>query len=349
MQISCGTPTDPDDDSAANDDDSVLPDDDSGGDDDDSGADDDSAAPLDPTTPLPTCGQGWEDSFAETSVQPPPNGSNTFVPASADTLLVLEESGNALRSGHAELSAALGLVVGVGLCRDEEEPGTAVFVPEPPGSGRALLAWRAAPTRDLALLAPHAWDDESSLVVALQAFRDLDARAVLSSGARRCSSQTPSPCNAVGLLCDGSLGVLPISDLSHTDGSDLLLWQRLLQEWHPGLMIVAIHTRAAAGASVGDGTLLPGDAPHVAAVQQAFMDRFPGAEIAVCNPGAGSPETTEHCGEDDVLARASHGAVACSDSIPQPFGGYLHLSVGPDLAASPEGIMEALAAAFPEP
>ena len=335
-----------DDDSADDDDDSATgsDDDDDGTDDDDSAGDDDDDV-VDVTADLPACEGSVLAAFTEAEIAPPGPASDGYLVPSEDTIEAVIASVEALTAGNAALAGAEISVVGYQLCGGTgDETGTALWRPVEPGSGRAIVAWRAVGARPLIVGVPHPWFESGTLEEGVYAFGELNARVLVAAGAHRCANTGASPCDGTTGVCGGDSLPYRESDQSHVTETVFHVSHELFSELFADDVVVSLHGMSDDGASISDGTA-EDVAPDslVATFAEALADEFPAELVTTCNDYDGALVAERLCGTNNTQGRFVNGSASpCDTAAADADGRFIHLEQSPALRDAGELVMEVL-------
>ncbi|MCP4868380.1 MAG: hypothetical protein GY898_06655 [Proteobacteria bacterium] len=333
-----------DDDSTDDDDSAVGSDDDDSTDDDDSSADDDDDV-VDVTGDLPACEGSVLAAFTEDEIQPPGPASDGYLIPSEDTIEAVVASVEALTSGNAALALAEVAVVGYELCGGAgDEAGTALWRPVEPGSGRAVIAWRAVEARPLIVGVPHPWFEDGTLDEGVYAFGELDARVLISAGAHRCANTGASPCDGTTGVCGGDDLPYRESDQAHVTETVFGVGHELFADLFEDDVVVSLHGMADEGVSLSDGT--DGDVASdsvVATLAAALATEFPEQLVTTCNDYDGALVADRLCGTTNAQGRYVNGSESPCDTAADAAGGrFVHLEQSSTMREDGETVMELL-------
>jgi hypothetical protein len=210
-----------------------------------------------------------------------------------------------------------------------------LLVQEKENSGGGTFAINLAPARDLWLEAPHADSDEGTLAQSSAQVVALGARALLITGANRCTSETTTTCESgVTAACDGRLRT---SDAAHFSDNYFTAAHRALRAAFPSAVAVSIHgmeTRGNEAAVVSNGTRLPNPGSLSVRLRDAmkpYLLEGQGQAFS-CNDPAESGKFRPLCGATNVQGRIDNGSGdACYAAATNPQDRFLHVEQGPSL------------------
>jgi hypothetical protein len=340
-----------DDDSAVADDD-----DDSAIDDDDSSGDDDSAVVIDITEFLPPCQGGVTTAFTNDELSPPGPDSDGYLRTSPDTLAAVANSLQALLDGDYQIALGLAALVDFELCSGEgAEYGTALWRARPLNggvtTGRTLFAWRSLDARPLIVGVPHPWFETNTLEQGVQAFHELQARALIVSGTHRCANSSESPCSGTTGVCGGDPGAQAYreSDMAHMDATVYQRIHEVLSEHYSEDWVISLHGMSDDGISISNGTLEDSlaDSPE-ALLGTALAAAFPAEPVTSCNDWPGATVYTRLCGTTNTQGRyLNSSADPCGEEATLSSGRFIHLEQSALIRQQPQTVLDAIDSVLP--
>jgi len=339
------------------DDDSAFDDDDSAFDDDDSALDDDDSAEIvDITEFLPPCEGGIITAFTNEEIRPPEAESDGYVPTSLDTLAEVANSLQSLLDGDYESALLLASLVGFELCSGEDaEYGTALWreraIPGGSALGRTVFAWRSLGARPLIIGVPHPWFESGTLEEGVQAFHDLQARALIVSGTHRCANIDESPCSGTTGVCGGDPGAQAYreSDMAHMERTIYQRVHEVLADHYDSDWVLSLHGMSDDGISISNGTLEPSaaDSPE-ALLGSALGVAFPAEPVTSCNDWPGALVYTRLCGSTNTQGRYLNASEdACSTAAEDSSGRFIHLEQSGLIRQQAETVIEVMDSVLP--
>lgn len=343
----------PDDDDSA-----FADDDDSAVDDDDDSAvdDDDSSEVVDITEFLPPCEGGIITAFTSDEIQPPGAESDGYVRTSLDILASVADSLQALLDGDYQSALVLAALVGFELCSGEDaEYGTALWRERVPvggtSLGRSVFAWRSLDARPLIIGVPHPWFEAGTLEEGVQAFHELQARALIVSGTHRCANLAESPCSGTTGVCGGDPGAQAYreSDMAHMERTIYQRVHEVLADHYDSDWVISLHGMSDDGISISNGTLEPSaaDSPE-ALLGTALSAAFPSEPVTSCNDWPGALVYTRLCGSTNTQGRyLNESSDACGTAADEPSGRFIHLEQSGLIRQQSETVIEVIDSVLP--
>ncbi|MDP7112491.1 MAG: hypothetical protein QGH45_11020, partial [Myxococcota bacterium] len=315
---------------------------------DDDTADDDDTTPGDAFDLLPLC-----DVLAELdpdTFDPPGADSGGYSPPPGFVRDGVAASITALLDGQGE--DALGAVEGTSyeLCRgggDESE--VALWRPDEPGTGRALVAWRRGPARPLIVGAPHGSLELVTLEQAVTAFERLQTRALIVSATHRCANAGATDCDGTTPACGDEEEPFRESDMAHVVESVFQAAHETLAAAHPDHWVLSLHGMDLSGISLSDGTTFDSAlGTPVAILGAALMDAFPSEWVTSCNAWPGAVVEERLCGTFNVQGRMVNGSVdPCAANASLSAGRFVHVEQSATVREFPDLLIGALDDALP--
>lgn len=213
------------------------------------------------------------------------------------------------------------------------------------GRGFFFVRPRAQVERRLVIQAAHAVEDKRTGVFGSEIFRASGARALLLSGADRCSSSITSGCSG-----STDCGAHRVSDMAHSDETFFQAFHELASAEHTDTLVLQIHGFLADEStepefSVSDGT--QDDDSNASYLPNAFY-RDLQARMANVNPmltrNGNSCNEPGHddfkCGTQNTQGRHLNGSTdACGTAASSASGRFVHLEMSNDLR-EPGGLYE---------
>lgn len=256
-------------------------------------------------------------------------GPGEFIPPSSADLTAFQTAiEQLLEAGPSpDAVASLGSVgFGVTRFKDAASGGDYLVVQEQaPRTGRGTVVVNVAPARDLWIATPHADSDWGTLHQGNQAFVELGARALVITGANRCSSSTPTTCGGSTVMCGGTLR---ISDAAHFDASYFHAAHKALRARYGNAMALNLHGMDSPGteaAVISNGTKLPMTGSISVTLRNELNKLLPsGVKAFSCNDPNDSGYR-DLCGTLNVQGRYDNGSLSCTQKATNAQERFLHI------------------------
>ena len=140
-------------------------------------------------------------------------------------------------------------------------------------------------------------------------FVRLDARALITSGTRRCASLAASPCDGYTSACTGLRIRYTESDAAHTTEMFFHAAHVALSESFAGDTVLSVHGFSYPGISVSNGTDdSPGDGSFHIRLVEELTAALPAETITSCQDYPGAPCEKRMCGAENVQGRHLNGS-----------------------------------------
>jgi hypothetical protein len=221
------------------------------------------------------------------------------------------------------------------------------------GTYAALANPQAAPSRAIAVEAPHPIFDTNTERQAADTFVQGRARLLLLAGAHRCADSATSGCSGTTTACGGGSAPYRVSDAAHSVALPFFEVHAAVSSQRPELVFLQLHGNAQScpDALVSDSSgSWPAAGP---AVQLASALAAAGASVGKC--GAGYPTSScDLCGTTNVEARISAGSSNACVTQGAAYGRFVHVEQQMTLRTTPttgapgyQKMIDAVLATFP--
>ncbi len=233
---------------------------------------------------LPLCSLSSMDYFREESISPTISGYEAPTLSNLDTI---RDSISSFLNDDYDDALSQADRAGYFICSTEDSGHTiAIWYPQVSGTGNA--SWAIRMGNDISQIiveAPHGFYDDNTLEESVLIFQTLQARALIVTGANRCSSSTRTDCSGTSLGSCGNFEGYYVSDMAHTTQSFFQaahesIANHFLEDW-----VISVHGFDYSGIHLSDGTsvkpLSKGD-PSALFID-ALREEFPDMTIASCN------------------------------------------------------------------
>ena len=277
------------------------------------------------------------------------SGSEGFVEPSAAELSAFEQAFVALLNGEVAAAQPAFDALGFDLSafRDASGAGFLVVRERPPGRAGGTFVVNPRPGRALWLEAPHAGYEAGTVREGAEALVQLDAVALLVTGAHRCASSAATPCIGTTTVCGGEYKK---SDSAHYPPQFFTSAHRALRSRFATALAVSLHGMTPCCgelATVSDGTSR--DRPG--SISRAFRDRVnarlppDGGASFSCNDANDNGRYSALCGTTDVQGMIDNGSPdACATLAGAANDTFLHVEQAPALRQAPQPVVDALGA-----
>lgn len=195
------------------------------------------------------------------------------------------------------------------------------------GSGLPVMAWRPGDARRVIVEAPHPWFELHTREQGVEAFFEHRARALIVSGAHRCSSHAEVVCSGTTSVC-GEAGAYRESDPAHNPESVFHAMHVALTEAYRTHFAISLHGVRHHRVVVSDGTdLAVGAEGPIGAAALDLHHMLEGeAEVESCNGVREMGQADRYCGTTNAQGRHLNGAEdVCIDSAGHSAHRFLHL------------------------
>ncbi|HUJ62874.1 MAG TPA: hypothetical protein VLX92_30435, partial [Kofleriaceae bacterium] len=222
-----------------------------------------------------------------------------------------------------------------------------VVVEPQPALFYGTYAANPAPTRELAVEAPHPLFDTDTELQATAVFVQTGARYLLVAGSHRCADPAASPCSGTTTAC-GASAPYRISDAAHADALPFYAIHAVLSARDASLSFLQLHGNSqpgCPGALVSDCSGAWSDTGLAATLAAALTSQ--GVAIGEC--GSGYPTSAcDLCGTDNVEARDTAGATTACTQDGASYGRFVHVEQQRSLRTAPyQAMIDAVEVAFP--
>jgi hypothetical protein len=230
---------------------------------------------------------------------------------------------------------------------DPQAGALRVVIEQTPVLFYGTYAANPAPTRQLAVEAPHPISDTRTELQSTAVFVQTGARFLAVAGSHRCADTAASGCTGTTTAC-GAAAPYRISDTAHTDTLPFYAVHALLSEQDPALVFLQLHGNSDApcpDALVSDSSGTWSDTDPAGRLAAALT----AGGIGVGKCGQGFPITgCNLCGTDNVEARESAGAADACTQLGTTYGRFVHVEQHLTLRTAPyQAMVDAVRAAFP--